>query len=55
MRIAEREPGTVDLATDLIITEGLENGLSVARVKKPGWQIIALPGIAALAHLEVEQ
>ena len=53
--IAEREPGSVDQTTDIIIVEGLENGLSIARVKQPGWQIIALPGIGALAHLEVER
>jgi hypothetical protein len=55
MRIAEREPGSVDQTTDIVVVEGLENGLSIARVKQPGWQIIALPGIGALAHLEVER
>ena len=54
MRIAEREPGAVDLTADVIVVEGLENGLTIARVKKPGWEILALPGINALAHLEVE-
>jgi hypothetical protein len=53
MLIAEREAGTVDIGADVIIVEGLENGLSVAQVKQPGWQIIALPGIGALQHLEV--
>jgi hypothetical protein len=55
MRIAEREPGSVDQSADIIVVEGLENGLSIARVKKSGWQIIALPGIGALSHLEIEQ
>jgi hypothetical protein len=54
MRIAEREPGSVDQTTDVVV-EGIENGLAIARVKKPGWQIIALPGIGALSHLEIEQ
>jgi hypothetical protein len=55
MRIAEREPGSVDQTTDIVVVEGLENGLSIARAKKPGWEILALPGISALAHLEVER
>jgi hypothetical protein len=55
MRIAEREPGSVDQTTDVVVVEGLENGLSIARAKKPGWEILALPGISTLAHLEVER
>jgi hypothetical protein len=55
MRIAEREPGSVDQTTDVVVVEGLENGLSIARVKQPGWAVLALPGINTLAHLEVER
>src|SRR5262249_5429798 len=51
--IAEREPRTVDIGADVLVVAGLETGLTVARVKQPGWQIIAVPGVGALQHLQV--
>jgi len=45
MVIADREPGYTDIITDTVVCEGLENGLSLARVKRPGWRILALAGI----------
>jgi hypothetical protein len=55
MMIADREPGVVDINADTIVCEGLENGLSLARVKRPGWRILALPGISAAMHLRPER
>jgi hypothetical protein len=48
--IAAAEPGTVDVAADRIIVEGLEKGLAIFQVKQPGWAITAVPGIGALQH-----
>jgi hypothetical protein len=53
MRIATRNPGVLDMHADTWIIEGLENGLSLACVRRPGVEILALPGIGALANLEV--
>jgi putative DNA primase/helicase len=48
--IARAEPGTVDVAADRIYAEGIEKGLAVYQVKRPGWAITAVPGIGALRH-----
>ena len=42
----------VDLTTDTLIAEGLEDGLSLAELGRPV-RIVALPGIAALRHVPV--
>jgi hypothetical protein len=51
MEIAAKSPGTIDISADVIICEGLENGLSINLVKHPAWRIIAVPGIATLRNL----
>jgi hypothetical protein len=55
MVIADREPGCVDIIADTILTEGLENGLSITRVKRPGWRIIALAGLNTGVHFTPER
>jgi hypothetical protein len=55
MEIAVATPGTIDISADVIICEGLENGLSIARVKSPAWRIVALPGIHTLKHVMLER
>jgi hypothetical protein len=55
MAIADREPGCVDINADTILCEGLENALSLARIKRPGWRIAGLPGIGAAKRLRPER
>jgi putative DNA primase/helicase len=55
IEIASREPGVVDISADTILVEGVENGLSLSRLKRPGWRIIALPGITTLAQFTPER
>ena len=52
--IADAVPGVIDMSADTIITEGLENGLSLARVKSLS-RILALPGIGALPSVPVRK
>jgi putative DNA primase/helicase len=51
MSIAPAAMGAVDIACDVVGTEGLENLLSIALVRQPAWRLIGLPGIGALQHL----
>jgi putative DNA primase/helicase len=51
MSIAPAVTGVVDIACDVVGTEGLENLLSIALVRQPAWRLVGLPGIGALRHL----
>jgi putative DNA primase/helicase len=53
--IADREPGAVNIVADTIITEGLENGEALARVRQPGWRLLALVGINTLQNIVPER
>jgi hypothetical protein len=53
--IDDRLPGVFDIIADTIITEGVENGLALARVKRPGWRILALVGINTLQNIAPER
>jgi uncharacterized membrane protein len=54
MEIATATPGTVDISADVVICEGLENGLSINLVKSPAWRVIALPGISVLKNVALK-
>jgi hypothetical protein len=51
MEIPPAVTGAVDIACDVVATEGLENLLSLARVRQPAWRLVGLPGIGALQHI----
>jgi hypothetical protein len=51
--IQEPAPGVVDISATMVVTEGLENALSIAhpQVTHPGWQILGVPGVTALRNV----
>ena len=51
MAIEPATTGAVDIACDVVATEGLENLLSLAVMRQPAWRLVGLPGIGALKHL----
>ena len=52
MSITPSAMGAVDIVCDTVIVEGLENLLSIARVRQPAWRLVGLPGIGVLRHLQ---
>ena len=53
--IPTEDTSRLDLGTDTIVVEGLENLLSLAPLRNPTQRLVGLPGIDTLGHIEVRR